>query len=56
MLDNILYLSLYAMLLYAFAVVFTPKNDDVKLFEEPEEVDADFPHCENNEDCGCRNQ
>ena len=57
MLDNIIYLSLFALAIYAVALITTPKNDFLQLFDDQgkdEVTDADFPQCEGGCDCKCK--
>jgi hypothetical protein len=59
MLNSILYLAVFALVIYAFAVLITPKNTALELFEDkgPDEVtDADFPQCEGGSECKCKNK
>jgi hypothetical protein len=61
MLDNIIYLALFALVIYALAVIATPKNDFLQLFDnqgndegKDEVTDADFPQCEGGSECKCK--
>lgn len=57
MLDNIIYLALFALAIYAVALITTPKNDFLQLFDDQgkdEVTDADFPQCEGGCDCKCK--
>jgi hypothetical protein len=57
MLDNIIYLALFALAIYGLAVVTTPKNEFFQLFDdqgEDEVTDADFPQCEGGSECKCK--
>lgn len=57
MLNSILYLAVFALVIYAFAVLITPKNNSLQLFDDQgndEVTDADFPQCENGSDCNCK--
>jgi len=59
MLNSILYLAVFALVIYAFAVLISPRPKDVALFDSEgtdEVTDADFPNCENGGNCDCRNK
>jgi hypothetical protein len=59
MLNSILYLVVFALVIYAFAILVTPKNTTLDMLEDKgtdEVTDADFPQCEGNSECKCKNK
>jgi len=58
MLNTIVYFVVFALVIYAFAVLITPiKHQPFDEDENKYEVtDADFPKCEAGSDCACKNK